>query len=104
MVAAMMTQAEAEKIAAIVGTADDGCSTCVDALVSQLNEAFPQFAWRRAGDVVEVSSGEWRVGDTIHKPTSADVIEGWHCTEAGAPGKWEYFRKVLSGSDPHQPR
>jgi hypothetical protein len=37
--------AEARKIAAIVGTADDGCSHCVRGLTDRLNDAFPDFVW-----------------------------------------------------------
>ena len=55
---------EARKIAAIVGTADDGCSSCVGDLVDQLGRDFPQFRWettnemRGDGIVVNVSPTE----------------------------------------------
>lgn len=40
-----MTLVEAQKVAAIVATADGGCSVCVRDLVEQLNETFKDFTW-----------------------------------------------------------
>jgi hypothetical protein len=40
-----MTIEEAQRIAAIVATADNGCSNCVGALADQLKAAFPEFEW-----------------------------------------------------------
>lgn len=44
-----MTIDEAKKIAAIVATADGGCSECVKDLCLRLNEAFPEFVWEMVG-------------------------------------------------------
>lgn len=41
-----MTEAEADKIAAIVVTADGGCSVCVPDLAAQLLRDFPEIEWR----------------------------------------------------------
>lgn len=40
-----MTLEDAQKVADIVAQADGGCSTCVGALIYDLNNAFPEFAW-----------------------------------------------------------
>ena len=40
-----MTLEEAKKIAAIVETADGGCTHCVASLVDSLNGDFPEFEW-----------------------------------------------------------
>jgi hypothetical protein len=40
-----MTLDEAQKIAAILAEADDGCSQCVGDLVSIANHKFPEFEW-----------------------------------------------------------
>lgn len=49
-----MTMEEAEKLAAIIGTADGGCSTCVEDLARRAAIAFPEFRWTPTrGDLVE---------------------------------------------------
>lgn len=40
-----MTLEEAKKLARIIGTADNACSNCVEALVIDLNKTFPEFKW-----------------------------------------------------------
>lgn len=40
-----MTDEEAQKVAKIVGTADNRCPVCVHMLLVQLRVAFPQFIW-----------------------------------------------------------
>lgn len=47
-----MTIEEMQKIAMIISTADNGCSTCVGKLIDEVNKAFPEFelTW---------SSAEW---------------------------------------------
>ena len=40
-----MTLEEAQKIADIISTADDGCHSCVSNLAEHLTEEFPGFAW-----------------------------------------------------------
>lgn len=41
----MMTLDDANKVANIVGTADNGCSVCIAKLVQQLNIDFAYFTW-----------------------------------------------------------
>lgn len=55
-----MTLDDAKKVGAIVGTADNGCSVCVDNLIQRLNVTFPQFVWERGAmlDVVEDDDGD----------------------------------------------
>jgi hypothetical protein len=40
-----MTLDEAQKIAAIIGTADSGCPVCIGKLVDLCNKSFPDFEW-----------------------------------------------------------
>lgn len=40
-----MTLDEAQVVAAIASTADNGCETCVNRLRDQLQDAFPAFIW-----------------------------------------------------------
>jgi hypothetical protein len=44
---------DAQKIAKIIGTADNGCDTCVGELVSKLNGQFPRFVWAATGERVD---------------------------------------------------
>lgn len=61
-----MTKDEAEKIAAIIATADHGCSACADDLAMKMTEAFPKFEWRWVhdeGTVVVRPAGGWAEDD-----------------------------------------
>lgn len=40
-----MTLQEAQRLAAIIGTIDRGCNSCVDDFVARLNTTFPEFVW-----------------------------------------------------------
>lgn len=40
-----MTREEAEKIAAVIATADGGCGPCVSSLCELMSKAFPAFEW-----------------------------------------------------------
>jgi hypothetical protein len=42
-----MTPEEAQKVAAIITTADDGCPTCVGWLTAEFVQAFPEHNWLR---------------------------------------------------------
>lgn len=44
----MMTLKEARLIADMVQTIHEGCATCVDAKLRELEVAFPQFSWSRS--------------------------------------------------------
>ena len=52
-----MTHDEAKKIAAIVSTADDGCSRRVNELCELLSAAFPEYRWRLAAN--EAEEAQW---------------------------------------------
>jgi hypothetical protein len=45
----MLTPEDAQKIAAIAGTADHGCPVCVSDILGQLNQAFPEYRWEKTG-------------------------------------------------------
>lgn len=55
-----MTLDEATKLAAIISSADSGCENCVQSLVNQANEVFPEFCfvvpddWYESGQRVQV--------------------------------------------------
>ena len=56
-----MTRTEAERVAKIIGTADNACGSCVGGLVGLANAAFPDWAWKLApGDQqVEYYTDDW---------------------------------------------
>jgi hypothetical protein len=54
-----MTQDEADKIAAIIRTADNGCSHCVDKLLERLNAAGLGFVFSYEGEITIVEQPEW---------------------------------------------
>lgn len=49
---AEVTLDEANKIAAVIGTADSACSNCVGSLVEKMNVNFPQFVWKATDQYV----------------------------------------------------
>lgn len=49
-----MTLADAQKVAAVVATADGGCPRCARELTELLAEHFPAFAWEYDGVKGEV--------------------------------------------------
>lgn len=60
-----MTWDEATKIGAIVGTADNGCSVCVDSLITRLNETFPQFIWTRGAMIDGDEENDYQTAYTV---------------------------------------
>lgn len=44
-----MTEREAQQVAAILATADGGCSNCVERLVELMRRRFPGFSWTYDG-------------------------------------------------------
>ena len=62
-----MTDAEAQTITRIIGTADGGCSNCVGSLVEILNQKFPQFKWTMEDhDAVSLYYDTWEPVDWEH--------------------------------------
>jgi len=51
-----MTKEEAIKVAGIIKTADQGCSTCYTKLADTMQKQFPEFNWR---ELVETVSEIW---------------------------------------------
>lgn len=47
-----MTIEEAEKIARLIGSADNGCASCVGNLVKRFNRLFPQFVMTKTREEV----------------------------------------------------
>lgn len=48
-----MTLEEAQAVADIVATADNGCSSCVGSLCRMLAQDFPQFTWTFHPDLLD---------------------------------------------------
>lgn len=64
-----MTQDEANKIAAIIATADGGCSVCVENLIRRMNSADLGFTFKQTGaDIEEQADWSDDPEDTVTYP------------------------------------
>lgn len=72
-----MTENEAIKIARIIGTADNACSSCVGGLVGYLNDEFPEFKFELTNE--NIHEFIYETGKTVIK------------NEYDPPEDWDYF-------------
>ncbi|MBB5985992.1 hypothetical protein [Sphingobium lignivorans] len=63
-----MTLEEAQKAADIIGTADGGCTTCINRLIKRFEAAFPEFELVRTSEEIN-EQPEWS-----DDPDDADFI------------------------------
>lgn len=57
-----MTLDEVKTVANIIGTADNGCETCIDNLIKRFNDSFPAYRLTRTGER-QVEPDEWDEGE-----------------------------------------
>lgn len=89
-----MTLEEARIVAAIMGTADSGCSSCASELLARLAAAFPQFVWTMKGEAVEPA--DWLASEEIVAERIADWMypdkNAVECSaEPGDPARKGYW-------------
>ena len=91
-----MTLEEAEQVARVIATADDGCAVCVKDLVLHLRRVFPGFLWEYVNGQVIVASTDaatvTHIAETVlavelHEPSPFEFCEICRSTRGWVPVK-----------------